>query len=468
MTLQRQLLRLSAVFIALASVFVIIPVITLYRSEILHEKIQDSALILDVIESSEGAMLPPPQAQNLLNQAEVLNIARATPTRRELFLTPMQPLSQVMENIDLEKIRFLEHSLSFFTCLIDNSPGVMRVIGEHDAEGRQIEATIQRQPHCAELRRFGLQLLIVAIGLSLFIGTMLYWLMQSSIVTPIMKLTHSIQSFKGEGGVDERLITPHSQIRELRQAEENLRAMQERILASILQKERLSEIGISVTKIQHDLRNMLSTAQLVADGLETSDDPIVKRSAPRLVRAIDRAITLSTETLEYGRAGQRAAKMKRLNLSKYVTELFEHYEEQAKSARIALINAVEADFIVQADQEYLERILENLIRNALQAMNAPKIENFIKISATKDTEFSHIYIADSGSGIPPELQDQIFIPFKATTKSDGTGLGLPLSKQLAKLMGGDLMLYQSSEKGTEFRISLLNSHFSLASSETTS
>lgn len=106
-----------------------------------------------------------------------------------------------------------------------------------------------------------------------------------------------------------------------------------------------------------------------------------------------------------------------------------------------------------ADRGMLEQILINLIRNAVEALQTAQTPT-IKLSAWKDSSNNvFIEIADNGVGIPPELHDKVFIPF-FTTRKNGTGIGLSLSRQLANVQEGSLSLSQSIAGDTIFTLRL--------------
>lgn len=108
--------------------------------------------------------------------------------------------------------------------------------------------------------------------------------------------------------------------------------------------------------------------------------------------------------------------------------------------------------LVQADEGLLEQALINLLVNAVEALEGiPKGE--ITLATGKNKMGSYISVRDNGSGIPPELIDQIFVPF-FTTKSNGSGIGLSLSRQIVLMHGGNIVVHSSPETGTEFVISL--------------
>ena len=91
--------------------------------------------------------------------------------------------------------------------------------------------------------------------------------------------------------------------------------MQTQLTGALRQKERLAQLGGAVAKISHDLRNILTTAQLFADRMEGSADPVVARSAPKLIASISRAVSLCESTLAFGKAEEPPPSLKRFALA---------------------------------------------------------------------------------------------------------------------------------------------------------
>ena len=102
------------------------------------------------------------------------------------------------------------------------------------------------------------------------------------------------------------------------------------------------------------------------------------------------------------------------------------------------------------DQELIEQVLINLVKNASQAL--PEIDGKIKISASLN-RFGRvtIQVADNGQGITPDAIDKIFIPF-FTTKTDGSGIGLSLSRQILRLHGGTITVRSTPDVETVFTL----------------
>ena len=221
--------------------------------------------------------------------------------------------------------------------------------------------------------------------------------------------------------------------------------MQEALRQSLRSRARLVALGEAVAKINHDLRNMLTSAQMASERLATSADPQVAKALPRLERALSRAAGLSRNVLEYGRSEEPAPQKTRVVLTKALTVAAEDAGLEPDGVR--LVKQLPARFEVEADPDQLYRILVNLMRNARQAIEADggrpperRGRGAVTVSAFGEDGVCVVRIADDGPGIPPRLAERLFEPFVSSKSSDGSGLGLTISRELAALHGGDLRL----------------------------
>ncbi len=123
-------------------------------------------------------------------------------------------------------------------------------------------------------------------------AALVYLSLQWLLVRPMRRMTASMTRFREDPEDASRMIVPSGRADEIGLAESELAVMQETVRQALGQRARLAALGTAVTKINHDLRNILSTARLVTDGLTASAAPEVRRLAPRLIDAIDRAVAL--------------------------------------------------------------------------------------------------------------------------------------------------------------------------------
>ncbi len=263
------------------------------------------------------------------------------------------------------------------------------------------------------------------------------------VLEPVRRLTSNIIAF-GESPQDaSRVIEPCGRGNEIGRAEAALAIMQRSLAHELAQRKRLAELGMAVARINHDLRNILSAAQLISDRLATIPDPLAQRLAPRLVATLDRAIQFCQSTLTYGASRELPPSRRAFDLSKLVREVVETGKAEHDAAIDYNID-IPPRFCVYADPDHVLRVLDNLGRNAAQALMAkgategrPKA---IRFAAIRTDGLALIEISDTGPGFPPDQNARIFEPFHKSTSDVGAGLGLAIAADLVTRNGGAITL----------------------------
>ena len=261
------------------------------------------------------------------------------------------------------------------------------------------------------------------------------------------RLTENMIAFQDAPEDPARVMTPGDRQDEVGVAQRALADMQDQLRTALTQKERLAGVGTAVTKISHDLKNILATAMLESDRLDKSDDPEVRRITSGLVKAIDRAIHLSTKTLRFAKEGPPRVERSELDLVALLNEIKEAMAPALTDCAVQ-VNTTD-EFFITVDADLLRRALENLIRNAAEAGAS---EVFVSIEPEKDSVC--ILVADNGPGLAAKAMENLFVPFAGSARSGGSGLGLPISREAIRAQGGDMFLKDSKASGTVFAIRL--------------
>ena len=264
------------------------------------------------------------------------------------------------------------------------------------------------------------------------------------------RLSESMIAFRRAPEDVSTAVVPSRRRDEIGVAERELEIMQSRLRSALTQKQHLVALGIAVTKISHDLRNILSTSQIVSDSLSEIKDPKVQKVVPRLMTSIDRAIDLCTQTLKYGRADEREPKKERFLLEPLVNEVKTSVGLRENNG-ITWQNRIPAGLMLNADRDQFYRILLNLSRNAVQAMEG---EGKIEVHALRAGTRTLIRICDSGPGLPVKAKEHLFEPFSGSARAEGTGLGLSISRELIVAHGGRITLERTGASGTVFCIEM--------------
>jgi signal transduction histidine kinase len=304
--------------------------------------------------------------------------------------------------------------------------------------------------------RFSANVLLLSLLISAITAALVYLSLHYLLVRPMRRITANMMAFHADPENPERVITPSGRRDEVGLAERELAAMQGDIASMLHQKSRLAALGLAVSKINHDLRNLLASAQLFSEGLSSLPDPRVQRFAPKLMRSLERAIELCQATLSYGRAQEPAPLRKPILLETLVEEVRETLG-LADAAQIAWIVSVERGMMVDADHDQLLRVLLNLTRNAAQALEtrAPNdpLRDQIRIAGRREGSVAVIEVSDTGPGFPEKARPHLFEAFQASSRTGGTGLGLAIAAELVRAHGGSIGLVEGTH-GATFQITI--------------
>ncbi|GAB4290840.1 MAG: HAMP domain-containing sensor histidine kinase [Roseovarius sp.] len=451
-SLSGRFLLLTVAFVMLAEVLIFVPSVARFRQDYLIsrlERAQIAALAL-----LAGERISPELQEELLLNADVYNIVLRRDSARQLVLSSPVP-GPVRATFDLRDPPAYELIRDALSCMLEREPKVIRVIGEPSRmAGLLIEITLSSEGLRAAIIDYGLRILTLSAVISVITAGLLFVAVRALLVRPIRRVVGHMQSYAAAPEDARRVIVPSASVTELRQAEEALKTLQTQLTGALKQREHLAQLGAAVAKVSHDLRNILTTAQLFTDRIETSEDPKVRRLAPKLVSSIRRAVRLCESTLAYGRAEEPAPELAHFDLAPLVQDVIESERMAAGDAGIAFRNAVMPGTRVRADREQLYRVLSNLVRNARQAIVDSDRPGRIEISARDDGDGCLISVSDTGPGLPPKARENLFRPFQGAASRGGSGLGLSIAQELVRGHGGELSLQRSDGRGTVFVIRL--------------
>ncbi|MGB0496980.1 MAG: sensor histidine kinase [Rubricella sp.] len=453
-SLSGRLLVLTVIFVMIAEVMIFVPSVARFRADYLQERLERAQIASLALLATPNDMVEPALERELLENAGVINIVLQRNEVRELVLAAPQP-GRVAESFDMRMASPVDLIVDAMAALVRTEDRVIRVIGlPVQGGGSAIEITLEEAPLRDALIDYGLRILYLSLFISAVTATLLFVAVQLFITGPIRRVTDNITAFREAPEDPDRLMQPGSPVSDIAEAERALRDMQDRVLTALKQKDRLAALGSAVAKISHDLRNMLTTAQLVADRLEDSDDPRVRRTAPKLVGAISRAVNLCEATLAFGRSEEPPPEKRIVSLRPMVDEVFEAEQLACANKAVAFHNEVPPTAKAEADADQLIRVLQNLVRNARQAMEAKPEGGTVTVSATWGKGDTEIYVRDTGPGLPVKTIEHLFEPFQAAQRRGGTGLGLAICAELVRGHGGKLELVETTTAGTTFRLIL--------------
>ena len=297
----------------------------------------------------------------------------------------------------------------------------------------------------------GVLLLVLVAGLS--------WLVTRQVVTPV-RLARRVAERLASGRLEERMqVRGEDDIARL--------ALSFNQMATSLQKQirKLEDMSAAqrrfVSDVSHELRTPLTTVRMAGDVLHDARerfDPATARSAELLQKELDRFEVLLTDLLEISRfdAGAAVLHLEDVNLADLSHRVVRSLQPLADRRGVRLVvRPPRGDCVVEADGRRVERILRNLVTNAIDYADSSDV----LILLASDAEGSAVAVRDYGVGLRPGDEVRVFNrfwradPARART-SGGTGLGLSISLEDARLHGGWLQAWGSPGAGSQFRLTL--------------
>ncbi|PYE83775.1 sensor histidine kinase [Pseudoroseicyclus aestuarii] len=449
-TLSGRFLILTTILVVLAEVFILAPSLARYRENYLLSRLERAQIASLAVEASDA--LDPGLEQELLENAGVFNVVLRRDEVRQLALSSPIP-EPLFATYDLREETGLSLIREAIELLADPENRVIRVIGDPVRQGGLlIEVTMETGPLRREMIEYGLRILAVSAAISGITATLLFLAVQRFMVRPIRRLVGQMRHYTVEPEDTRRIIEPRATLRELHEAETTLQLLETQLTNALKQKGRLAQLGGAVAKVSHDLRNILTSAQLFADRIEGVDDPTVARLAPKLVGSITRAVSLCESVLAFGRAEEPPPNLTRFALARLVSDVLDAERLAAGEEAISFSEDVPSGLVIRADQEQLYRVLSNLVRNARQALSATGEEGEVSVSGTECEDHWRIAVTDTGPGMPPRARENLFQAFSGGVAKGGSGLGLAIAAELVRGHGGRLDLAGSGPEGTCFVI----------------
>jgi signal transduction histidine kinase len=332
----------------------------------------------------------------------------------------------------------------------------MRVVGQAPMGGDFLEIILDEAPLRAAMLKFSVNLLLLSLAISAITATLVFFALHYLLVRPMRHLTANMVAFRADPENPSLIIQESGRGDEVGIAEQELGAMQRELSSMLHQKSRLAALGLAVSKINHDLRNLLASAQLFSDQLSNLPDPKVQRFAPKLMHALERAIAFCQSTLSYGAAKEAPPERKVIPVEPLIEEVHEALG-LTLDVPVRWIVAVERGLTVDADREQLFRVLVNVARNAMQVLeargNKDPARDQIRITGRRDGGVAIIEVSDTGPGVSEKARAHLFQAFQGSTRAGGTGLGLAIAAELVRAHGGDIRLVPGTI-GATFSISI--------------
>ncbi|WP_419252862.1 sensor histidine kinase [Caulobacter sp. ErkDOM-YI] len=453
--LSARLLLFTAFVVTLAGLMILPPTLAAYEEQWLLDRVRAGELASTIAENDPELRVSDSVAGQLFDQAGAVTVAVQVDGARRLVLPPKVPM-QTPYLVDLRSQNPGSWLAAPFFTLTSPPGSMVRVMAEpRFRKAEFVEVVLPDAPLKAQLVAYFWRLAAITVFVAGLAGFFVYLFLNIFLVRPMQRITRAMEQFRADPKDPEARILVSKRRDEIGRAELELDRMQTDLLTALASKARLAALGEAVAKINHDLRNMLTSAQMASDRLAALGDPKVAQALPRLERALDRAITLATDVMTYGKSKEPAPVARPTPLRAALDNAAE--DSGLAPGGVALETVIDPREQVLADPDQLHRILTNLLRNAREAIEgAPdrgrKGRVFVELH--RGEGLSILRLSDDGPGVPQRAQNNLFQPFVGSVRRGGTGLGLAIARELAQGHGGDLVLVETGPGGSVFDLSL--------------
>ena len=459
--LNTRLLLLTILFVMLAEVLIFVPSIANFRMTWLEGRLNTAATVSSLLYTRRIAQFEPIVSDETLMALGVKSIAIRSAERSELQIMNDEP-EPVAARFDLDAFSVFGSIRDAFDTLFNGGDRVILFSGSVGEQGRTVEVVADEAPLRLAMLVYARNVLILSLMISAITALLVFWSLGRIVINPVRRMSGTMLAFAADPENPANIIQPSQRMDEIGIAERQLATMQRQLSSTLHQQRRLADLGLAVSKINHDMRNVLSSAQLMSDRLSDADDPLVQRLAPKLLRSLDRAVTYTGSVLAYGRAqeappNKRAVELARLVVDVIETLGFEGGELRDGGTVIRFDHDIDPNVTVEADPDQLFRAVLNLCRNAVQAMSmsaGPGAISCLRVSSEERQDQLAVLISDTGPGLPEQARKNLFLAFRGSARTGGTGLGLAIAREIMRAHGGDAELVSTSPSGTTFALTL--------------
>jgi signal transduction histidine kinase len=453
--LSGKLLLLTIPLVMIAEILIYVPSMANFWMNRLNGRLAAANTAALVLDAAPSGMVPESLARQILHSIDARAVAIKMGQQRRLLASTGLPPA-IDHDIDMRSLTVWSAIIDSFEMMFESGHEAIRVIGPPPGGGQYIEVVIDEAPLRQAMYVFSRNLLLVSLAIAILTAALVFFALHFLFVRPMRRLTESLVGFHENPESSARIIVPSHRGDEIGVAERELSDMQRDLVSMLHQKSRLAALGLAVSKINHDLRNLLASSQLLSDQLSTVPDPRVQRFAPKLMRSLERAIAFCQSTLSYGRAQEAAPDRRMILIEPVVTEVRES-AGLAADASITWISAIERGLSIDADPDQLFRVLLNLVRNAAQALEGrPRSDAAamqIRITGRREGSVAIVEVSDTGPGVPARTREHLFEAFQTSGRPGGSGLGLAIAAELVRAHDGEIHLVEGTI-GATFRITI--------------
>ncbi len=440
--------------ILLVEIVVYLPTLAAFRANWLDDRLRVGVVAARVLDAVPDVMaLPRELTDRLLTSAGANAIVYRRQGQSQLIelASPIRP--DLVVTADMRQADLMTLISGALDTLFADPDRTLRIVGEGDLDDSLVELLMSERPLRQDMLAYSRQIGIVSLSIAAITAVALYLMASYLFIYPVRRLTQNMLAFRQEPENASRIIVPSFRRDEIGTVERELAAMESDLFSMLRQRRHLADLGLAVAKINHDLRNTLTSAQLLSDQVATLDDPKVQRLAPRLVTTLDKAIGFAQSVLDYGRETAAPPVMAPTVMATLVADAAFEARLVGHPA-IGFSNATPQELVLNVDAGQLGRVLLNLLKNAREALEAAGstiAAPEVSVTASQDADTVTIAVADNGPGLAPRARANLFVAFEGSARAGGTGLGLAIAREITEAHGGRLVLADQPQ-GTRFAL----------------
>src|SRR5690349_17462573 len=366
-----ELIATITLVILAVEVVIYLPSAGNFRQSWLNDRLRIGIVAARVLDTVPDVMnLPAMLTDNLLNSAGAIAIVYRRSGQSQLIELDEKPMPKEAVTVDMRQVDYGTLIMGAIDTLTHRGDRTLRILGNSDGVGEEeaeVEVLIDEQPLHDDLIAYSWNIVLISLLVAFLTASALYLLVSRLLIVPIRRLTENMVAYRINPENATLIIAPTRRKDEIGIMENELAAMETDIFSMLRQRRHLADLGLAVAKINHDLRNTLTSAQLLSDQVVALDDPKIQRLAPRLVHSIDKAIGFAQSVLDYGRQSTTPPRPVPVDLRALL-------DEAAFDAGlvghpvITFRNEVADDVILRVDPDQLARVFVNLLKNAREAL----------------------------------------------------------------------------------------------------
>jgi signal transduction histidine kinase len=447
-----RILGLVVIAVMTAEIAIFLPSIARFRSVYLDQLIESGTLAALALDATPDNMVTEQVKRTLLDHARVDAVVLVEPNKPKRALMNIEPRPS-MPSFNLKEEGALMLIWDALSAMTNNGSRYIRVGGESmRLPNAMVWIVADELPMRIAMYGYASRIFVLSLIIAAFTAFLLYLGLRWLVILPLQDISADMIAFRRAPEEPGSERPPTRRQDEIGVVDREFQSLQRDLRASLRQKSRLAEVGSATNKINHDLRNMLSTARLLSDRLARSDDERTRSLAPTILNTIDRAARLASDAIEYVR-DRPTPKLATVDLADLVDEVGVALREQGEDSNPNIVrhwaNEVAAAHQVRADRDLLYRVFTNLGRNAFEAGATE-----VRVRSRTGEGVLQIDVSDNGPGVPQDLVDGIFRPFVTGGRAGGAGLGLAIARDLVQAHGGDIAISETGAQGTTFRFTL--------------